>query len=529
MEMLHGLASSDFMPHGHCYLWIPGLVWLQVLANLAIGLAYVAISGTLVALTRKLRGVPFHTVYLAFGLFIVSCGVTHFMDVVTVWKPVYWADGWIRAFTAFVSVGTAIYLVALSPSILGLVRVLAQERQVSREQLERTIEERDRSLAREASARKEAEERGRQLDAAYADLDALFAHAPVGLVLFDREGRYRRVNRALAEGINGLPAEAHLGKRQSELFPNLSPDREAAMRTVLETGQPIADREITGESAAWPGEQRTWNTSYFPVRDRSGQVIGMGNTVVDVTAEKRTAREREKLLGQLQQSMRFSELFVGMLGHDLRNPLSAIGTSAQHLLRRDPEEKSGPAKRILTSAARMSRMIDQILDFTRARLGAGIPLQPRPVDLVPVLKNAFDELATTNPSAKLDLGSTGDTRGQWDEDRLAQVASNLIGNALQHGDPAVPLQVRVDGSAPDAVIWTVHNQGSVPPEVLAVIFEPFRGSLPRSGKARGLGLGLYITQQIVAAHGGTIEVASSPEQGTTFSVRLPRRAVREGA
>src|SRR4051812_35088228 len=110
------------MPHGHCYLWLPGLVWLEVGSNLLIGLAYVAISSTLAYLVFRVRDIPFKVMYLAFGIFIVTCGMTHFFDVWTVWTPLYWLDGAVRGVTAVASVGTAIFLPPLIPKAVQLAR-----------------------------------------------------------------------------------------------------------------------------------------------------------------------------------------------------------------------------------------------------------------------------------------------------------------------------------------------------------------------------------------------------------------------
>lgn len=122
LEFFQKLFSGDFMPHGHCYLWEPGMVWLQVISNGLIGLSYIAISTTLVYLVYRIRNIPFQWIYLAFGLFIVTCGITHFMDIVTVWQPMYWLDGGLRAITAIASVGTAIILPPLIPKAIALAQ-----------------------------------------------------------------------------------------------------------------------------------------------------------------------------------------------------------------------------------------------------------------------------------------------------------------------------------------------------------------------------------------------------------------------
>jgi two-component system, sensor histidine kinase and response regulator len=227
----------------------------------------------------------------------------------------------------------------------------------------------------------------------------------------------------------------------------------------------------------------------------------------------------------LSRTVRFSEMFVGMLGHDLRNPLSAITTAASLLRKRaDSDKVAKPAARILNSAGRMGRMIDQVLDFTRIRLGKGIPVERRELDLVETCRLAVDELDATASTRPVELRWAGGCVGHWDGDRLLQMISNLVGNALTHGRAPDPVSVHVDGMDPTFVALEVHNAGVVPEGALPTLFEPF-GTNPngRSERSHGLGLGLFIGQQIVQAHGGTIEVTSSEEAGTKFVVRLPRR------
>jgi signal transduction histidine kinase len=229
-------------------------------------------------------------------------------------------------------------------------------------------------------------------------------------------------------------------------------------------------------------------------------------------------------VAELEQTVRFSEMFAGILGHDLRNPLAAIMNSAQlAMMRGDNEKLIKPLARILKSGDRMARMIAQLLDFTRVRLGGGLPLQPQTIDLLPLLDHVAGEVDEANPDWRIELTHQGDTVGSWDSDRLGQVFSNLIGNAVQHGVAAGGVKVHVDGHAPDRAVIEIRNQGAIPPSLLPRLFDPMiQGG--RRERAHGLGLGLYISGQIVRAHGGTIEVSSSEEAGTRFIVTLPRES-----
>jgi signal transduction histidine kinase len=234
---------------------------------------------------------------------------------------------------------------------------------------------------------------------------------------------------------------------------------------------------------------------------------------------------RFRSLAELQETVRLNEIFTGILGHDLRNPLTAILTTARTAMARDQQgHLLKPLSRILWSGDRMTRMIDQLLDFTRVRLAGGIPLLREAVDLVAVVRQVMDELDDAHPDRALRLTHTGDTAGCFDPDRLSQVFSNLVANALQHGGSGGTVEVDVDGRRGDEIAVSVHNRGAIPPDVLPTLFEPLAGGTRRLDRSRGLGLGLYITRELVRAHGGHTEVASSDAHGTTFTVTLPRDA-----
>jgi signal transduction histidine kinase/CHASE3 domain sensor protein len=231
--------------------------------------------------------------------------------------------------------------------------------------------------------------------------------------------------------------------------------------------------------------------------------------------EERRRREAE-------DQTRFAETFVGMLGHDLRNPLNAIIMTTRLLRRiaKAPNEMTA-VERVASSARRMSNMVGQLLDLTRSRLAGGIPIDKVPTDLCTVASEVVDELRRAYPGRVVEwTGGTG-VHARADRDRLAQVFSNLVGNALEHGAPDQPVTVGIRTTGSDVTV-TVHNHGApISSEQLSDLFEPFRGKVIRSERSKGLGLGLYISEQIIRAHGGRIEVASTPERGTTFSVVLP--------
>jgi signal transduction histidine kinase len=239
--------------------------------------------------------------------------------------------------------------------------------------------------------------------------------------------------------------------------------------------------------------------------------------------ERRSREKVETLNAELQQIVRFNEMFIAILGHDLRNPLAAIMTAAQLAVNRtQPEKVSKPLTRILASSRRMARMIDQLLDFTRLRSGGGVPIDYAAIDLAQVVGQVVEELDTANPDWNLALERHGDTGGHWDPDRLSQLFSNLVGNAVRHGAIEQGVRVRIDGCNHSTVSVSVHNGGAIHPDILPSVFDPMTARREHRARSQGLGLGLFISNQIARAHGGSIEVQSSPEAGTTFTVSLPR-------
>ena len=235
-------------------------------------------------------------------------------------------------------------------------------------------------------------------------------------------------------------------------------------------------------------------------------------------------RQRRRVAAELQDrndTLQLMEMLTAVLGHDLRNPLNAMVGSAQVIEAISTDERVRTmASRILSSGTRMTKLIADLLDISRARVAGGIPLAPRPADLGVVIQSIAQEAGSAAPDRIIEVTLEGDLAGTWDADRMQQVAGNLIGNALQHGLRERPVQVRGASLHADAVALEVINGGTIEPARLPHLFDPFKRQ-EMGDSAGGLGLGLYIVQQIVRAHGGTIEVSSENDM-TSFRVLLPR-------
>lgn len=237
----------------------------------------------------------------------------------------------------------------------------------------------------------------------------------------------------------------------------------------------------------------------------------------------------ESIVRYTQDLDNSKEMFLAILGHDLRTPIGSIMMSSEFML--DTGELVEPhlelAKRISLSAKRMNQMVGALLDFTRSRLGGGIPINRASMNMGKAVHDVVGELCAIYPSRSIDVDARGSLDGEWDRERIMQVLTNLVGNALEHGASDTGVSVTVQGDA-DRVTVDIHNRGAaIPPEQLRGLFNPMKksesGAVGGNGPTGNLGLGLYIAERIVNAHKGEIAVESSEDDGTRFTVHLPRR------
>ncbi|MBM7116551.1 sensor histidine kinase [Archangium primigenium] len=297
---------------------------------------------------------------------------------------------------------------------------------------------------------------------------------------------------------------------------------------VNQTGEPFVARETPVRIG--PGRTRgpyehLCDFTYQPVRGPEGEIEGLLTLVVDVTEQVRQRRAAQRLAEEERTRRDFEQYLIGIVSHDLRNPLSSILLGLQLLLRReDLEERTRQSLvRLHASTERAVRMVRDLLDFTQARLGGGLKVERVPGDLHVLVRSVFDELLTTHPERELRLEMSGDGQGSWDGDRIAQLLGNLLANALKYSPPHSRVTVRSVGQD-EAMVLEVHNGGApIAAEALPRLFQPLQRAVEGTDPtSRSVGLGLYIVDQIVRAHGGDIRVESNPKAGTTFRVRLPR-------
>jgi signal transduction histidine kinase len=234
----------------------------------------------------------------------------------------------------------------------------------------------------------------------------------------------------------------------------------------------------------------------------------------------------ESVAQYMRQVETTRDRFLAVLGHDLRSPLSAIVTSTQFL--QETADLTPDQQRLVgvmeTSSARMKDLIKDLLDLAVTRLGDGMPTKREEMDIGVMLREVVDEALAASPEARIELECSGSLAGSWDHARLSQAFSNLVGNALQHGSKTTPVRITAKGDHQEKVVVAVSNVGPpIPADRMGGIFGAMKGN-KGSGDRRHRGLGLYIVDKIIEAHGGAIEIRSSEGHGTTFTVSLPRRA-----
>jgi PAS domain S-box-containing protein len=333
-------------------------------------------------------------------------------------------------------------------------------------------------------------------------------HANIAVFETDLDLRMRWIYNARL----GVPESQLIGQTSSEIFGGEASTQDELKRRVIETGEG-ADTAFT---TAIGGKRRHLLVHYEPLRGPGG-IAGVTGAAVDVT-ELKEAEE------QLARELGFRERMMGILGHDLRNPVSAV-LSLAGLLRRDDGMSDNAREKLRVieqSARRMNEMIGTLLDFTRLRFHGSLPVSVEEIDLDELVRGIVAELQAAHRRRAIELCASGNLRGRWDPGRIAQLLSNLASNALWHGELESPVRVSLAEEG-EAVLLSVSNRGPViPPELVERLFEPFQQGTDSGGAGRrGLGLGLFIVREIVRAHGGTIDVRSGDDL-TTFAVTLPR-------
>jgi PAS domain S-box-containing protein len=376
-------------------------------------------------------------------------------------------------------------------------------------------------VTRDLTARRHAEEEAQRFQLLVESVKdyAIFILDPRGHVSTWNTG---------AERIKGYTAQQIIGKHFSIFYP-----LDVASTGKCDFELELAAREGRFEEEGWRLRRdgsRLWASVVITaLRNPEGDLVGFAKVTRDLT-QRKAAEDAERVLAAERAALAekerihsFQERFLAILGHDLRNPLASLTIGVGILKEHAGDAVLRPTlERMDSSARRMSRMVEQLLDFTRIRLAGDLQLTLDSMELCTALDNIVMELSAAHPTRTIQV-SRQTAWGRWDRDRLEQVFSNLVGNALLYSEANTPVSITVR-ARPEVVEVEVHNQGpAIPAALQAALFNPFRRGErdSRSSKTAGLGLGLYISHQLVMAHHGTLEVCSDAS-GTIFRVTLPR-------
>lgn len=499
MSFLEKLFESDFMPHGHCYMWLPEILWLHVVSDATIALAYFSIPVAITLFVRRRTDLAkeYRWVFVLFAAFILLCGFTHVAEIWAVWNGTYRFTGVLKAMTGAVSVATAVLLWPLLPKVLELPSPGDLQRS------QKNLRRKTRQLDSASAARQEAEQMA----------EAAFDNAPIGKALVSTDGRWLRVNRALCK-LFGLPATSLLEKTFQELT---HPDD-------LEADLELVEQMLAGEIRSYGMEKRYYRAdgsvmwaelSVSAVRDENDAVRFFVSQIQDIS-ERRAAEELRLRNAELSQ-------FAFAASHDLQEPLRKIAGFSELLLKDygDALDDRGRhfAQRIIASAERLQDLIQALLSLSRlGRSG----LDAETLDLGDVVDEAIENL-------ELQLKDSGGTIERTilptieaDRRALTQLFQNLFSNSLKFsGDEAPRIRVDLVRRKDGIVTLAVEDNGlGIEPRHAERIFEVFQ-RLHSTDEHPGTGIGLALCRKAVEIHGGSIRLDGDFSGGARFLVQLP--------
>lgn len=520
LEFLKGLFQSDFLPHGVCYRWSPGVVWLHVVSDLLIALAYYFIPFALIYIVRSRRDLVFPWMFWLFGVFILACGTTHLMNVWVIWNPVYRLDGAIKLVTALASVPTAILLMRLAPTVIALPS--PEQLRAANTELEREIAERKAAEARvrelNAALEQRVADRTRQLQAANEQLresemrmQAILDTAPPLVFVKDLEGRYGFVNRRFEEAF-GTTREKVIGRTDYDLFPTaMAETYRAADREAIDGRAPVEVEEVTRRN----GEERTYVSIKFPLMDTSGQPYAMCGMSTDITDRKHAERELQKYNADLEQ-------FAFIAAHDLQEPLRTVKTYSQWLLRDFRGSLDARANELLgfiiNGVDRMGLLVNDLQSYTEVA-NRGTPSRSA-CDLNTVLRETLRNLEASIAANNAFITAQELPTVTANRRQMGQLLQNLLSNAIKYRGPDDPrISISVSRHSHEWEFRVRDNGTGFDQMYAEQIFGVFKRLHGR--EIPGTGVGLAICKQIVEQHGGRIRAESSEGMGATFTFTLP--------
>ena len=489
-DALNFFDSTQLSPHGVCLLWQPGLIWLHVVSDGLIALAYFSIPIVLSVIISKRPDINFGWVLWAFAVFITACGTTHLFGIWTLWFPDYVAEGGVKGFTALVSMLTAIGLWPLLPKVLALPS--PEQLRKANEALKSQIERREsavRAMEWEKSERQKAEESLRAVEQ-HRQIERLVTVTPDAVIVVDADGIVQFANEAAVA-----------------LFDNGSEGLVGRSVPFAVTTAQIQQIEIAARDGQRAGEVRVAACEWCGAPARLVAIR-------DITERRRIERLHDE--------------FVSTVSHELRTPLTSIVGSLGLLVGKAAGSLPESASRLLTIALknsqRLTRLINDILDISKMESGE-VVFQLKCVDVRAITEQAIEATRGFAESYDVEIrfdaaSASGSVRA--DPDRLVQVLANLLSNAIKYSPSGREVVVAVRDMG-DAVRITVRDWGpGIPDDFKPHIFEKFAQADASNARQRGgSGLGLSIVRHIAARLGGRVGFYDAPGGGTVFHVDLP--------
>jgi PAS domain S-box-containing protein len=480
-------GGGGFMPHGSCYLWNPGLIRLHVISDGLIALSYTSIPFTLAYFVRKRKDLPFSWMFLAFGLFIISCGATHYMEIWTLWTPAYWLSGAVKAVTAAASVTTAVLLVRLMPQALALPR---------------------------PGKIHEVEDRFRRL------LEA----APDAMVIVDAKGSILLMN-AQAESLFGYRRSELVGQKIEVLVPRRYREEHPGHREdyahdprTRPMGAGLDLWSVRKDGVEFPVE-----ISLSPMSTDEGPWTIAA--IRDVSDRRRAAETLKAYAAQLERSNRELRDVSYSVAHDLRAPARSVVTFSEHILKKSGEldgETRGLFDRVVQAGKRLLLMLDGLLELSQ--LSQKEPAR-EPVELSSLIRQRLDELAAQEPERRFELSILEDMPARGDPRLIGILIQNLVENAWKFTRDRATTRIEAGKLVSEGEIsYFIRDNGrGFDPELANQLFRPFH-RLPNAGDVAGVGIGLASSARVVEAHGGKIWAEGRSGRGATFFFSLGERA-----
>lgn len=571
-QLVKNLFSADYMPHGNCYFWTPDLVWLHAVSDSLIGLSYWAITITLGVLVYKTRkDIPFAKMFVAFGIFIITCGTTHLMDVLTLWDPYYWLSGSIKLVTAVASVATAVALPPVIPRIISIIQdaKLSEERRVmlqstnvdlqteiqerikaqeevtrlntnlEKRVLQRTaqLEEANRKLRAEISQRKKAEEEKEKLlqseSRRTAELNAVFDSMPDAVFVGDETG-IKKAN-SVAYELLGIESLDELNN-DPDFYEKIHARYADSDLKVNPQNMPFA-YALKGQKASSEiifvnlktGKELAIRTAAAPIK-MDETVIGGVVVNTDITERKQAELEIKQLnetleqrvlerTHQLNETNKELEAFSYSVSHDLRAPLRGIDGFSLSLLEDYSDKLDEHARNYLTrirnASQRMGTLIEDMLNLSRL---SRAQMKIMDTDMTSIAQEIAEEFKRNEPGRKVKFIIEPGLTIKADENLLKIMLQNLIGNAWKFTSRREDALIEIGKTEYEGrtQFFVRDNGAGFNEEFAERMFMPFQ-RLHTPGEFEGTGIGLAIVQRIVHRHGGSIKAMGKVGEGAVFN------------